>query len=367
TIDVDFSDSISLDDGYYKVDSYTPTGTDTTGWTEIFTNQFGSSYTADFNISNSIWNSLSDGAHTVYFKGWDDNHNVHDGAIPSWPFYKDTTPPIIIINTISGETYNSKPTFDVDFLDTYSLGVAYYKIDSYTPTGTNTTGWTTIFDSFGGNSYTTDFTISTSVWDSLIDGKHIIYFKTWDDVNNVNDSNLIYIEFYKATKNLSFPLIIPPLETSNPFLITLFVIIGAVGITASVLVYKKFKVSPSNKTKLKAFKVKNKEAKSKIYNKEALFRTDYKPKLEIISRFMTLDEKINALYNSKVSIDLISDMYDNELNEYINQHFTIISYRVKEKIMNLKIPMEEKLTILEEFESISEYFQNEFLKELEEE
>ena len=190
TLDVDFSDSSGLDSAYYRVDSYSPTGLDTTGWIEIFSSYAGTSYTTDFTMDNSVWSSLSEGSHTVYFKAWDDLGNINDGPFPSWNFNIDFSEPDITLNMQNSSYYNAPPSFDVDFSDPGGLDSAYYKIDSYTPTGPDTTGWIEIFSSYAGTSYTTDFTMDDSIWASLSEGSHIVYFKAWDDLGNTNDGSV---------------------------------------------------------------------------------------------------------------------------------------------------------------------------------
>ncbi|NVM31326.1 MAG: hypothetical protein HWN65_20980 [Candidatus Helarchaeota archaeon] len=121
-MDVDLTDAVSLDAGYYKVDSYTPTGSDTTGWTAIFTDHPSNSYTSNFTIASSAWNALSEGSHTVYFKAWDDANNVNDGASPSWQFYKDITPPQASNPSPADSSYtnDATPTIRVDLSDALS-------------------------------------------------------------------------------------------------------------------------------------------------------------------------------------------------------------------------------------------------------
>jgi len=206
-MDVDFLDNYGLDDAYYKVDSYTPTGLDTTGWTPIFTSHSGTSYTTDFAMDSSVWNGLSDGSHTIYFKAWDDSGNINDGSSPSWQFYKDAGAPSITVNTPNGNYYTSAPLMDVDFMDNYGLDDAYYKVDSYTPTGLDTTGWTPIFTSHSGTSYTTDFAMDSSIWNGLSDGNYTVYFKAWDDLGNINDGETPIWQFYIDTN--------PPIITIN--------------------------------------------------------------------------------------------------------------------------------------------------------
>jgi len=196
-LDVDFEDISGLDSAYYKVDSYLPIGTDILGWFEIFSNYGGNNFTTDFSMDIDLWNSLNDGSHLVYFKTWDDSGNIIDGASHSWQFYKDTTAPTITINLPDGIYYAESPTMDVDFSDLAGLDAAYYKVDSYTPIGMDTTGWIQIFDIFGGTFYTSDFTLDNSIWAFLSEGSHIMYFKVWDDLGNINDGDTPSWQFYK--------------------------------------------------------------------------------------------------------------------------------------------------------------------------
>ena len=197
TFDVDFIDIGGLDAAFYKVDSFTPTGIDSTGWIEIFTNYFDTSYTIDFSMNTSIWNSLSEGEHVVYFKSWDDLNNIKDGNLPQLTFNKDTSSPIIIINSPIGKGFDNPPTFSVSFEDSYDLDAAYYKIDSYIPMGLNITDWNPIFNDISGKVNTIDITIPSSVWNLIEEGSYTIYIKCWDDLKNVNDGPTPYWQFYK--------------------------------------------------------------------------------------------------------------------------------------------------------------------------
>ncbi|KXH76218.1 MAG: hypothetical protein AM326_03275 [Candidatus Thorarchaeota archaeon SMTZ-45] len=197
TLDVDFSDAAGLDAAYYKIDSYSPLGMDTSGWTEVFQNRMDVSYTANFIMDDSVWASLSEGSHIVHFKAWDDLGNVIDGSSISLQFYKDTTAPVIIVNTPSGNFYTSPPSVDVDFEDPEGLDAAYYRIDSYTPTGIDTTGWIQIFENHPGTNYTLDFILSSALWDSLETGSYAVYFKAWDNTQNVNDGPSPAWQFFK--------------------------------------------------------------------------------------------------------------------------------------------------------------------------
>ncbi|KKM27484.1 hypothetical protein LCGC14_1574280, partial [marine sediment metagenome] len=200
-LDIDFSDPAGLDYAYYKVDSYTPLGIDTSGWIEIFSDHLGTSYTTDFTIDSSVWVSLSEGSHTVYFKARDDLGNINDGSTPSWQFNIDLTLPSVILNTLNNSYFESPPLVDIDFFDSSGLDAAYYKVDSYTPLGIDTSGWIEIFSDYVGTSYTTDFFMDNTIWSSLSEGSHIVYFKVWDDLGNIHDGPVPALGFIKDTED----------------------------------------------------------------------------------------------------------------------------------------------------------------------
>jgi hypothetical protein len=198
-LDIDFFDSYSLNGSYYKVDSYSPAGTDTTGWIQIFLEQSGTSYITNFTIDGTVWANLAQGTHTVYFKVWDDADNLNSTHLVAWQFYKDTYQANITCNTDQGLNFRDAPTIDVDFDDTYNLSAAYYKFDSSSPAGSDTTGWTAIFTSSDSDSYTDDLIINSGIWEALSDGEHTIYFKVFDDAGNINDDYSVTLTIHKDT------------------------------------------------------------------------------------------------------------------------------------------------------------------------
>jgi hypothetical protein len=199
-IDVDFFDVYSLLNGYYKVDSYSSElPYDSAGWTAIFINSEDSTYTDDFLLSQTIWDFLDPGVHNIYFKLWDDLYNLNYSSTPTYTFVKDIEEPYWTINSVNGTYYNAAPEMDVDFQDVYSLNASYYKVDSYSPAGTDTTGWIQIFLEQSGTSFTTNFTLDATVWANLAQGTHTVYFKVWDDADNINSTHLVAWQFYKDT------------------------------------------------------------------------------------------------------------------------------------------------------------------------
>ncbi len=113
---------------------------------------------------------------------------------------QDTTAPEIVINSPSGNYYNSAPLMDVDFVDVHSLEAAYYQVDDWTPLGQNITNWTIIFTNSSSSINTTNFLLDNTIWNSLNERNHTIYFKTWDDLNNTIDGSSPAWMFYKDTK-----------------------------------------------------------------------------------------------------------------------------------------------------------------------
>ncbi|MFW9949208.1 MAG: hypothetical protein ACFFKA_03660 [Candidatus Thorarchaeota archaeon] len=208
-LDVDFVDITGLDDAYYKIDSYTPTGNDITGWMAIFTDFSGTAYFTNFSMNIGLWNSLTEGSHIIYFKTWDDSGYLTAGSLFSWQFYKDTTEPSVMVHNVQGIYYAAPPLLNIDFFDSMGLNSAFYKLDSFTPLGLDTTNWIEIFNNSSTTSHVIDFTLNNTVWSSLTEGFHTIYFKTWDDLGNINDGQTPFLQFFKD-------LTMPEITINNP-------------------------------------------------------------------------------------------------------------------------------------------------------
>jgi hypothetical protein len=156
-MDVDFNDLYTLDDAYYKVDSYLPSGTNTTGWIPIVTNSTVEYHGNDFSMNPSVWGNLTEGNHTMYFKTWDDVGNINDGPLPSWQFYKDTTPPETLVSLTLTEWVNDQtPTVFGIFLVNGS-GVNVSSVEyAYSTTGNLTpTNWAPVDTVFNDSMYYT--------------------------------------------------------------------------------------------------------------------------------------------------------------------------------------------------------------------
>ena len=115
--------------------------------------------------------------------------------------------PIIIVNSEDGHTYNLPPTMDIDFYGDYALVAGYYKVDSYALTGNSTTGWVQIFAKQITKSYTSDFIMNDTLWNSLREGSHVVYFKASDEGGSFNDGALPSWQFYKDAKAPNYALV----------------------------------------------------------------------------------------------------------------------------------------------------------------
>ena len=70
------------------------------------------------------------------------------------------------------------------------------------------------------------------------------------------------------------------------------------------------------------------------------------------------------MYEDGIPIDSISKLYDSELNDYFEKNLATLSTEIKDRIMKLDIPLEDKIYIIEEFQNLPEKLQKEFLEEL---
>ena len=161
--------------------------------------EFGNENHTMNNIGGNIWNyswvpnTIGELTYTVYANDTSGNWNSISDSFT----IQDTKAPEIVINPIVEYYFNSSPIFNVEFFDYYSLDAGYFQIDTFIPTRINTTDWIEIFTDHSSNSYTLDVQIPSGIWDSLNDGIHTIYFKTWDDEENINDGDTPSWQFYK--------------------------------------------------------------------------------------------------------------------------------------------------------------------------
>jgi hypothetical protein len=186
-----------------------------------------------------IWSLVLDSAGGIFCAGWQWISGVNDQlTLIKWG---DPEPPIIAVNTPNGRTYTSTPTMDIDFSDSFSLDAGYYKVDSYTPTGISTTGWIQIFTNQPGKCYITNFVMNTTLWNSLSQGSHVVYFKAWDDAGNINDGSSPSWQFYKDSKAPTYTSIsesADPLELGGTEIITIAGVTDLSGIKAVLLEFE---------------------------------------------------------------------------------------------------------------------------------
>ena len=123
-----FDDNVALDDGWYQIDSYTGI------WTTLFKNVSGKVWDKD-GWMIPVFQSLSDGSHTIYFKADDDAGNrAGQSGEWSWHFFKDTTspgPPLDL--TVSPDGWTNENCFVITWIDPEDMaGIegAYYIFDT---------------------------------------------------------------------------------------------------------------------------------------------------------------------------------------------------------------------------------------------
>jgi len=130
--------------------------------------------------------------------------------------------PYISIDTCSYYGYAEPPHITVEIWDSGSLEGAYYQVDSYMPLGTETENWTSI--AVSGNHTAVTFTMDIHIFNALTEGLHKVYFKAWDEDENVTDGNETdFWAFYKDLTPPQFVKILSPVEgetVSGKFTIT---------------------------------------------------------------------------------------------------------------------------------------------------
>lgn len=204
-IDINFGDTYSLDDAYYRIDS-PDLGwvNDTTGWYPIFINHTGNSYTDDIWIDQTYWNTFTENTmHTIYFKVWDDVGNYANATGYHLDVYKDTVKPTILVTPLANEYWASNQTITALFTDLNSIESAYYIVDTALPANISTTGMTAIFTNHHSNMNLVQFSLTSAQWTTLGQGAHTIRIKCWDDATNMQNVN---ISIYKDTVNPSFTI-----------------------------------------------------------------------------------------------------------------------------------------------------------------
>jgi len=196
------------------------------------------------------------------------------------------------------------------------------------------------------------------------DTQNTIRFRASDTTKNLGiQSNAIVIRIDTSTTSSVFlPLV--NLETSLPILLILIIVLSIIGVVSIGVVYK-FKMAPPRSSSEDEFKITKEE--QEIPRSKDLTVKEIKTIKSPFTDRMSLTDKIKVLSENMIPIEMMPEFQDEQLKEYFNQNFTALPLAVKEKITSLDISSEEKLQILKEFTSISEKYQNKFLKILDEE
>ncbi len=225
--DVDFVDAASnLSYGQYQIWSAAGQGGALLkDWTDIFSGLNASNYTTNWSIDYA---ACQEGTNYVSVRAFD--HLGHQGTTTD-VFYvrKDTAAPTIQVDTPGHFTSAISPTISVTFQDAGSgIVYAYFKIDEYSPSGTQVWGWLPLLVESGTSSKTIEFTLDADTWAALDDGNHIIYFKAWDSLGNVAVGAEFAVEFVKDTGSTG--------DNSGGLLVGLVIAIiaGAVGVIALI-------------------------------------------------------------------------------------------------------------------------------------
>ncbi len=282
TMNVDFSDAYSLDSAYYRIDSFSPNGTNTTGWYPIFVNlDFVSSFGNDFIMSLMLWLNLSEGIHTVYFKVWDDAGNVNDNPSNSWQFIKDTIKPNITevitlpVSPVRGDTVNISIT--VNDSSTIEFATIYFDLGK---------GWEVANMTSSGNKF--EQLIPTDA--SSIQLKYYII---------INDTAGNQLEH--GTSLLPFLIGFSDVSTGGGNWYIYAIIIGAIAAVAvTLLVLRSRKPSPTI------------EPPSK-----------WAPPKQVGGR--SVDEMITHLRTSEITIEAIPSLQDAELNHLLKEAMQSLS------------------------------------------
>ena len=190
TLDIDFSDDVELEKVEYKLNSGG-------SWRDIETDINDNNYNDNWSMSSGDWDSMNDGSnYYLYFRITDKAGNVYETDDNGEAFYlrkdnDDPSAPTYV--TAEDQTFFSNPVLDIDFSDSWTLDKVKYQLDGVGGT------WTTLATGLSGKTYTTNWSMTTGIWDNLATGTHYIYFQITDDAGNDYEtgSNGAGFLFYK--------------------------------------------------------------------------------------------------------------------------------------------------------------------------
>ncbi|MHA1386557.1 MAG: hypothetical protein ACTSR3_22625 [Candidatus Helarchaeota archaeon] len=174
-----------------------------------------------------------------------------------------------------------------------------------------------------------------------------------DTSNNIKKAGPFQLtSFPNPGEPLPFVPFLPSSE--NPILIYIIIIGSITGISTATIVYK------SKVVKMDKLKQKEKIKKEKLKASEIMKQIEgIYPKKE-----MDFEEIVRFLNDNNIYLENIPEIGISQFTEILDTDFVFILPKIKEKILGLNIPIEEKMLILEEFQSISKQSQVTFLNEL---
>jgi PKD repeat protein len=172
SLNIDFSDALTLNNLYYSIDGGT-------SWTAIATAVAGNTYTANWTLTNTDWNSMADATYYLYFKITDDAGNVYEtpDQASGFTLNKDTTAPLAPnYHTSEDQWFKANPTLDIDFSDNMQVQAIEYRLD-------NQGNWTLLATDVHAMTWSTDWSLAN--WAGIAEGTHYIYFQVADRAGNL--------------------------------------------------------------------------------------------------------------------------------------------------------------------------------------
>ncbi|MBN1385212.1 MAG: LamG domain-containing protein, partial [Elusimicrobia bacterium] len=182
TYNIDFSDDYLLDKFEIKASTG---GADLTSWTLVESTQT-KEYTEDWSLPESVWDALISGQDENYISirvsDLAGNTSTYADA-----FYvmKDTISPEVTDNQTGDDVWRKTggASYNIDFTD--SGGSLLSEFETKITTGPDQTGqliqdWTSIASGIDASTYTDDWQLESTAFDSMWSGKNYVHVRVWD-------------------------------------------------------------------------------------------------------------------------------------------------------------------------------------------
>ncbi|RLD16393.1 MAG: hypothetical protein DRI36_05720, partial [Caldiserica bacterium] len=203
--DVDFYDTGGSKLDYFEVKACSSSGGIgvLSDWTVAASGINSDSYTLNWQLPLSVWNSLKDEAtNYISVRVTDFAQNISTEYTDVFCVRKDTSPPKIINNVDGDDTWRRFPgtKYDVDFIDNGS-GLDYIQYKVTDSSGNTLIDWTVIAQDINSKEYTLDWEVNFS---SLICGYNYVSVRAADRVGNIG----VYENIFYIKKDTETPTII---------------------------------------------------------------------------------------------------------------------------------------------------------------